>query len=122
MREVSTESSGVRGAAAGGAAVSAELRTAIDRLRTSMEEMGSNRGATTAMANLAEAIQGLVQHMRAEQQMIRELGGYGGSKTARSANSGSDRAQPEDLEHDPRKVGPVFGQGSCSKEECRALR
>lgn len=71
VREVSSESSGAA-AAAGGAAMSAELRTAIDRLRTSMEEMGSNRGATTAMANLAEAIQGLVQHMRAEQQMIRE--------------------------------------------------
>jgi hypothetical protein len=69
VREVSSESSS---AVAGGGAMSAELRTAIDRLRTSMEEMGSNRGATTAMANLAEAIQGLVQHMRAEQQMIRE--------------------------------------------------
>lgn len=69
VREVSSESAP---AAAAGGAMSAELRTAIDRLRTSMEEMGSNRGATTAMANLAEAIQGLVQHMRAEQQMIRE--------------------------------------------------
>jgi hypothetical protein len=56
----------------GGAALSAELRTAIDKLRTSIEEGGSGKGATTAMANLAEAIQGLVQHMRAEQQMIRE--------------------------------------------------
>jgi hypothetical protein len=34
--------------------------------------MGSGRAATTAMANLADAIQGLVQHMRNEQQMIRE--------------------------------------------------
>jgi hypothetical protein len=34
--------------------------------------MGSNRTATTAMANLAEAIQGLVHHMRSEQQLIRE--------------------------------------------------
>ena len=31
-----------------------------------------NRGTTAAMANLAEAIQGLVAHMRTEQQMIRE--------------------------------------------------
>ena len=30
------------------------------------------RAATQAMANLAEGIQGLVQHMRAEQQMIRD--------------------------------------------------
>jgi hypothetical protein len=77
VREYTTDGGTVAvGAGSGGAAMSAELRTAIDRLRTSMEEMGSsngsNRGATTAMANLAEAIQGLVQHMRAEQQMIRE--------------------------------------------------
>ncbi|MGJ4908491.1 flagellar motor protein MotA [Bradyrhizobium sp. SZCCHNRI1009] len=49
----------------------ADLSVAIERLRTAMEE-GSNRGATAAMANLAEAIQGLVGHMRTEQQMIRE--------------------------------------------------
>jgi len=34
--------------------------------------MGASRGTTAAMANLADAIQGLVQHMRGEQQMIRE--------------------------------------------------
>ncbi len=34
--------------------------------------MGSGRAATAAMANLADAIQGLVQHMRSEQQLIRE--------------------------------------------------
>ena len=33
---------------------------------------GSNKAATNAMANLAEAIQGLVHHMRTEQQMIRD--------------------------------------------------
>ena len=32
----------------------------------------ASRGTTAAMANLAEAIQGLVAHMRTEQQMIRE--------------------------------------------------
>ena len=36
------------------------------------ETGGSSRAATTAMANLAEAIQGLVHHMRTEQQMIRD--------------------------------------------------
>jgi hypothetical protein len=51
---------------------SGDLQGAIDRLRTAMEEGGSNRATTTAMANLAEAIQGLVSHMRTEQQMIRE--------------------------------------------------
>jgi hypothetical protein len=55
-----------------GAPPSNELRMAIDRLRESITEGGSNRGATTAMANLAEAIQGLVHHMRTEQQMIRD--------------------------------------------------
>ena len=33
---------------------------------------GSGRNATSAMANLAEGIQGLVQHLRSEQQLMRE--------------------------------------------------
>jgi len=41
-------------------------------LKQELEEGGANRGTTAAMANLAEAIQGLVAHMRTEQQMIRE--------------------------------------------------
>lgn len=49
-----------------------DLYMVVDRLRTAVEDMGSGRAATTAMANLADAIQGLVQHMRNEQQMIRE--------------------------------------------------
>ena len=40
--------------------------------RRSTELPGSGKAATTAMANLAEAIQGLVHHMRTEQQMIRD--------------------------------------------------
>jgi len=48
------------------------LQQALDRLRLAVEEGGANRSATAAMANLAEAIQGLVAHMRTEQQMIRE--------------------------------------------------
>src|ERR1700728_4386399 len=51
---------------------SGDLQNAIERLRTSMEGGGSNRGTTAAMASLAEAIQALVAHMRTEQQMIRE--------------------------------------------------
>jgi hypothetical protein len=63
----------VEGAApAVGAAPSGELRVAIERLREAITDGGSNRASTTAMANLAEAIQGLVQHMRTEQQMIRD--------------------------------------------------
>src|SRR5438067_4511352 len=53
-------------------APSGELRGAIERLKESIAESGSSRAATTAMANLAEAIQGLVHHMRTEQQMIRD--------------------------------------------------
>ena len=49
-----------------------EIQAAIDRLRDFMAEGGPNRAATGAMANLAEAIQGLVHHMRSEQQLIRE--------------------------------------------------
>ena len=59
-------------APAGGGAVPAELHQAMDRLRTAVEGIGSGRESTVAMANLADAIQGLVQHMRNEQQMIRE--------------------------------------------------
>src|SRR6266702_3273290 len=54
------------------AGVSGDLKTSIERLRDTISEGGSNRATTTAMANLAEAIQGLVNHMRTEQQMIRD--------------------------------------------------
>lgn len=50
----------------------ADMSPAIERLREAVENMGSNRAGTTAMANLAEAIQGLVNHMREEQGLIRE--------------------------------------------------
>ncbi len=53
-------------------AVPNDMRAAIDRLKEVIGEGGSSRAATTAMANLAEAIQGLVHHMRTEQQMIRD--------------------------------------------------
>jgi hypothetical protein len=56
----------------GTAGVGGELQHAMERLRAVVEEGGAHRNTTTAMANLAEAIQGLVAHMRTEQQMIRE--------------------------------------------------
>jgi hypothetical protein len=37
-----------------------------------MDQAGSGKAASSAMVNLAEAIQGLVHHMRNEQQMIRD--------------------------------------------------
>lgn len=55
-----------------------DLRVAIERLARTVQEggggqtsSGATQRATTAMANLAEGIQGLVQHMRSEQQVIR---------------------------------------------------
>lgn len=59
-------------AVAATAAAPAELQDAIERLRRSIEDGNGNRGTTTAMANLADAIQSLVAHMRSEQEMIRE--------------------------------------------------
>jgi hypothetical protein len=53
------------------APMSGDIRGAIDRLKETISESGAGR-ASAAMANLAEAIQGLVHHMRTEQQMIRD--------------------------------------------------
>jgi hypothetical protein len=58
--------------AAGSAALPASIMDAIERLRASIGDAGGGKATTAAMANLAEAIHGLVQHMRSEQQMIRD--------------------------------------------------
>ena len=52
--------------------VTGEVRSAIDRLREAVDQVEAGKSASAAMANLAEAIQGLVHHMRTEQQMIRD--------------------------------------------------
>jgi len=58
------------------AAGAIEMKNAIEKLREAITASGGAAGggkaATNAMANLAEAIQGLVHHMRTEQQMIRD--------------------------------------------------
>jgi len=61
-----------------GATSAEDLRVAIERLSRIVQEGGGTHAAgagtqraTTAMANLAEGIQGLVQHMRTEQQVVR---------------------------------------------------
>lgn len=63
-----------------GATTAEDLRVAIERLSRTIQEgkgavvdpaSGGTQRATTAMANLAEGIQGLVQHMRSEQQVVR---------------------------------------------------
>jgi hypothetical protein len=66
----STVDTGADAALRGGA--SPELAVALNRLTAAVNDGGGGRAATQAMANLAEGIQGLVQHMRAEQQMIRD--------------------------------------------------
>ena len=53
------------------AALAPEIAEALNRLSAAIEGGGA-RQQTLAMANLAEGIQGLVQHMRAEQQLIRD--------------------------------------------------
>jgi hypothetical protein len=54
------------------AGMAGEVRNAIERLKDAVNETGGSKAATSAMSNLAEAIQGLVHHMRTEQQMIRD--------------------------------------------------
>lgn len=66
------ETAPVAATAARPAAGTQELKEAVDRLSALVAEGGGSRAATQAMTNLAEGIQGLVQHMRAEQQMIRD--------------------------------------------------
>jgi hypothetical protein len=54
-------------------AVLKDIADAMTRLGTLVGDSTTHgRASTQAMANLAEGIQGLVQHMRAEQQMIRD--------------------------------------------------
>lgn len=60
------------GGAESGQVSAADLQRAFDKLREAIAESGSSAKATAAMANLAEGIQGLVTHMRAEQQQIRD--------------------------------------------------
>ena len=56
-------------AAAGGIG---EMRNAIERLRAAVNDAGGNKAAFAVMSDLAEAIQGLVNQMRVEQQTIRD--------------------------------------------------
>jgi hypothetical protein len=52
--------------------VPGDMRNAIDRLRAAVTEAGGNKAASAAMSNLADAVHGLVQQMRLEQQTIRD--------------------------------------------------
>src|SRR6202521_5160746 len=55
-----------------GTAQMGEIGVAIERLKEAVADSGSGRAATVAMASLAEGIHGLLNHMRTEQQMIRD--------------------------------------------------
>ena len=57
---------------AGPAAADEVVIERLDKLQAAMQDGANNRAATQALANLAEGIQGLVQHMRSEQQLIRD--------------------------------------------------
>ncbi|MCW6506880.1 flagellar motor protein MotA [Lichenifustis flavocetrariae] len=65
-----TEAAG-EGSEAAAVALPPGLQAALDKIAAGTDQ-SSSRAATVAMANLAEGIQGLVQHMRSEQQLIRD--------------------------------------------------
>ncbi len=65
-----TEELGLTEEEAGNSAL--EIRASVERLARIVQEGGGARASTAAMANLAEGIQGMVQHMRKEQQMVRD--------------------------------------------------
>jgi hypothetical protein len=63
---------GAEPAAVAGGTNPTDIQAIVEQLHDVMADGGASRAATGAMANLAEAIQGLVHHMRSEQQLIRE--------------------------------------------------
>jgi hypothetical protein len=48
-----------------------DLRQALDGISRAVSDAGAGRNASQSIASLADGIQAMVQHMRAEQQMIR---------------------------------------------------
>jgi len=54
------------------AAGGGDIRNALERLRAAVSEAGGNKHASAAMADLAKAVQNLVQQMRLEHQTIRD--------------------------------------------------
>lgn len=68
---LATMSSDVTIEGEGSARMPAGLQAALDKIAAGADQSNA-RAATVAMANLAEGIQGLVQHMRSEQQLIRD--------------------------------------------------
>lgn len=71
VTDMNFEQSAVAGGTPGGAD---DIRLRLENLSHSLQQGGNAGGqrATAAMASLAEGIQGLVQHMRSDQQLARE--------------------------------------------------
>ncbi|MBD8876847.1 MULTISPECIES: flagellar motor protein MotA [Stappiaceae] len=75
-----------------------QIQESISELRKTIEEGGS-KNAAHAMSNLAEGIQGLVKHVRSEQQMMRDWAESQGEQQKRieslltSISSAFDRAK-----------------------------
>lgn len=75
-----------------------QIQASMARLQKSVEEGGS-KSAAQAMSNLAEGIQGLVKHVRSEQQMMRDWAENQGEQQKRiealltSISSAFDRAK-----------------------------
>ena len=93
--------------AAGG---TVECARAIDRLGRGQRGR-HQQDATNAMSNLAEAIQGLVHHMRTEQQMIRDWVDSQAEQQREIKRLLGDHGARESrsVAHDPEKWEPVFG-------------
>lgn len=68
--EVMSESSGVAPAPA--SLMSGDLAAMLERISGQLSDTQGTSKSTAAMATLSEGIQGLVQHMRQEQQLIRD--------------------------------------------------
>ena len=88
-----------------------------------VEEGGGNRSATAAMANLAEAIQGLVAHMRTEQQMIREWAdGQGEQNREIKRLLSASRASPRRATCSTRDIGDDSGFDCAARTRLYARR
>jgi uncharacterized protein YoxC len=95
ITDTSSEFRSVEGASA------EELRAHLDNLTQNLQEGGGSPRATAAMASLAESIQGLVQHMRADQKTIRE-------------QMESQTAQQKELSNTLKKLEGFFDKASKS--------
>ncbi len=79
----------------------ADLRQALDGISRAVNDAGAGRNASQSIAQLAEGIQAMVQHMRSEQQMIRSW------VEAQSAQQADVKRLLERLARDPQTLAPL---------------